>query len=180
MTEEKDKSFEEKCVDKIIDLVQENKATAAALRVCDNPRLEYRCWDVLVWFGVDIEIDYLRLPYVIVIASIAKNKVECDGNIDFGRSLAMVYDDGCESKPATAKLRRLLSCESTRELTTIIRPILHLIMSKLKDRNLCITYSKLLKDLISFNNASNRERIKTRWASQFYSYRKEEKEVNDE
>jgi CRISPR system Cascade subunit CasB len=153
-----------------VEQCQQNKGFAAALKRADNPATEYQCWEHLAAFHVDLEKDYLRLPYATIAAAIAKTKAEHNGSIGIGQAIAQCYEDGNNSDQAKAKLRRLLACESVDEVCRILRPLFSLIDAKAGAN---LNYAQLLSDLLYFHN--NNQRVKTRWAQDFY-YRATEEE----
>lgn len=146
-----------------VEQCQQNKGLAAALKRADNPATEYQCWEHLAAFHIDLEKDYQRLPYATIAAAIAKTKAERNGNIGIGRAIAMCHEDGNNSDQAKAKLRRLLACESVDETCRILRPLFSLIEAR---ASVNLNYAQLLTDLLNFHN--NNQRVKTRWAQDFY------------
>ncbi|MCR6650492.1 MAG: type I-E CRISPR-associated protein Cse2/CasB [Cellvibrionaceae bacterium] len=118
------------------------------------------CWEVweLTW-----KKDYQRLPFVTISAAIAKSKAEKNGSLSLGKAIALCYDDGNQSDPAKARLRRLLACTDLPEACRILRPILTLIQSKTGQP---LDFVRLLKQLRSFYFDS--QRIKAQWAQEFY------------
>jgi len=171
---EKTKTRERSFVEFIIQGCQpdKNKAMGAALRRADNPATEYQSWEYLAQFGVDIDKEWLRLPYATIAANIAKAKPVGNGNTGIGRAIAMCYTDGKESVQAKARLRRLLACESVEEVCRILRPLLTLIASKAEAH---IDYAKLLEQLLEFHWDDSRQWIKDQWAQDFYGRNEKEK-----
>lgn len=167
-TENKEASF----VNYIIQRCASNKGTAAALRRADNPNTEYQSWEYLAPF-VELDKSWLREPFALVAASIAKAKIEANGKTGIGQAISLCYSDGNVSDQAKAKLRRLLACDSVEEVCRILRPLLSLIESK---SNATLDYSKLLQQLINFN--WRQEWVKSQWAQDFYN-KKTSVEAND-
>ena len=157
-------SREQRFVETVIERCQKDKGMAARLRRADNPATEYQSWELLGWFGVDLEKDYERLPFVTVAAAIAKSKAERNGNLTLGKAIAHCYEDGRESDQAKARLRRLLACSELTEACRILRPILTLINSKVGQP---LDYTRLLRQLRFFGYESG-HRSKTQWAQEFY------------
>lgn len=155
----------QKFVDYIIQQVQDNKGKAAALRRADNPNTEYQSWEVLAGFGVQLDSENQRLPFATIAADIARVKPLTNGNMTIGQAIARCYEDGNQSDQAKAKLRRLLACDTTSEACRILRPLLSLIASKV---GVSLNYVGLLDDLLWFSHDDSRQRIKARWAQQFY------------
>lgn len=146
-----------------IEQCQKDKGIAAGLKRADNPNTEYQCWEHLAAFHIDLEKEFERLPYATIAAAIAKAKAEHNGNIGIGRAIALCYEDGNASDQAKAKLRRLLACEAVDEVCRILRPLFSLIEAKV---GLNLNYAQLLSDLLYFH--SNPQRVKSRWAQDFY------------
>lgn len=159
-----DKSRDHRFVESVIERCQIDKALAARLRRADNPATEYQSWELLGWFGVNLENDYERLPFVTVAAAIAKSKSDRNGTLTLGRAIAACYDDGRESNQAKARLRRLLACSELSEACRILRPILTLINSKVGQP---LDYVRLLRQLRFFGFESG-QRTKVQWAQEFY------------
>lgn len=155
------KSREQRFVDVVIERCGKDKGMAARLRRADNPATEYQSWELLGWFGVDIEKDYDRLPFVTIAAAIAKAKFEKNGTLALGRAIAFCYKDGSKDDQAKARMRRLLACNDLPEVCRILRPILTLIDSRVEQP---LDYVRLLRQLRYFDH-----RTKTQWAQEFYS-----------
>lgn len=156
-------SREERFVAGILKLCTENKGAAARLRRADNPTTEYQSWEVLAGYGIDLEKEYERLPYVCVAAAIAKSKAERNGSLKLGQAIGACYEEGNASDQAKARLRRLLACDDVAELCRILRPLLSLIDSRVSQE---LDYVRLLKQLRQFG--FNAQQIKAQWAQEFY------------
>jgi len=154
---------DERFVSGVIQQCLKDKGLAARLRRADNPATEYQSWELLAAYGIDLEKDYQRLPFVTVVAAIAKAKVEHNGRVGLGRALAACYDDGRDSNQAKARLRRLLACDDLPELCRILRPLLSLIDSKASQT---LDYTRLLGQLRRF--PFNAQQVKAQWAQEFY------------
>lgn len=160
----KEKSRDQRFVEVVIERCQNEKGLAARLRRGDNPATEYQSWELLGWFGVDLEKDYERLPFATIAATIAKSKAERNGTLTLGKAIAVCYEDGRESSQAKARLRRLLACNELAEVCRILRPILTLIDSKVGQP---LDYVRLLRQLRFFGFESG-QRTKAQWAQEFY------------
>lgn len=161
---EKEKSRDQRFVETVMERCQQDKGMAARLRRADNPLTEYQSWELLGWFGVDLEKEYERLPFATIAAAIAKSKSEHNGSLTLGRAIAACYEDGRESNQAKARLRRLLACDELAEVCRILRPVLTLIDSK---GGQPLDYVRLLRQLRFFTYESGL-RTKTQWAQEFY------------
>lgn len=157
-------SWEERFVLSVIQQCQQDKGLAARLRRGDNPATEYQSWELLASFGVDLEREHQRLPFVTLAAAIARAKAERNGSLSLGRALAACYEDGRESSQAKARLRRLLACDELAELCRILRPLFSLIESKAGQP---LDYLRLLKQLRHF--PYNAQQVKAQWAQEFYA-----------
>ena len=145
------------------DLRRRDKGFAARLRRADNPATEYQSWELLASFKIDLTNENMRLPFVTVAAAIARARVERNGDLSLGRAIAACYPEGCESEPAKMRLRRLLACDDVGELCRLLRPLLKLIASRVKQP---LDYLRLLRQLRGFT--FDAERIKAQWAQDFY------------
>src|SRR5690554_3586933 len=157
-------SRDQRFVETVIEWCSKDKGMAARLRRADNPSTEYQSWELLGWFGVDLEKDYERLPFVTIAAAIAKSKSERNGSLTLGRAITACYEDGRESSQAKARLRRLLACNDQAEACRLLRPVLTLIDSKVGQP---LDYVRLLRQLRFFDFESG-QRTKTQWAQEFY------------
>lgn len=152
-------------VEYIIKRCQADKGVRAALRRADNPATEYQSWEVLAGFNINLEYANQRLPYATIAAAIARDEVDQNGSLGIGLAIARCYEDGNASDQARAKLRRLLACDSVPEACRIIRPLFSLIAAR---GALKLNYAKMLDDLLWFGREENQNRIKARWAQDFY------------
>ena len=154
---------EERFVSGVIQQCQQDKGLAARLRRADNPATEYQSWELLAAYGIDLEYEQQRLPFITVAAVIAKTKPERNGALRLGQALAACYEDGHESSLAKTRLRRLLACDDLPELCRILRPLFSLINSKVSRP---LDYTRLLKQLRRF--PFNAQQIKAQLAQEFY------------
>lgn len=162
-TDKTQPDWEDRFVSGVIQQCQKDKGLAARLRRADNPATEYQSWELLAAYGIDLEREHQRLPFVTVAAVIAKAKPERNGALRLGRALAACYEDGHESTQAKTRLRRLLACDDLPELCRILRPLFSLIDSKAGQK---LDYTRLLKQLRRF--PFNAQQVKAQWAQEFY------------
>lgn len=158
-------SREARFVAQVLARTQKDKGLAARLGRADNPTTEYQSWEFLAGFGIDLEQQGQRLPFVTVAAAMAKAKAERNGSLRLGQAIAGCYSDGAQSDQAKAKLRRLLACDELPELCRILRPLLALIASRVSAP---LDYIRLLQQLRSFAFDAQRQRIQAQWAQEFY------------
>lgn len=180
MEEEKKHSRGQAFVDYIIKRCREENGgagVAAALRRADNPTTEYQSWPILIGFHLDIEKPWERIPFAFIAAAVARAKIEKNGTVPLCRALAMHYsgNEGRESGPGEARLRRLLACATAEECCRVLRPVVALVQSKNAG---LINYAELLDDLLWFNR--NNTAIKARWAMHYYRQEKMEKQGETE
>ncbi|MGL4959024.1 MAG: type I-E CRISPR-associated protein Cse2/CasB, partial [Plesiomonas sp.] len=107
--------------------------------------------------------------YALVAAAVARGQQTTNGRLSLGKAIANAFPEGSNSDQAKARLRRLLACDEVSEACLILRPLLSLIRSRVSTP---LDYSGLLEDLRWFNQAG--ERVKARWAQQFYNKTVEE------
>lgn len=155
----------ERFVHGVIRRCKDDKGLAARLRRADNPSTEYQSWELLALYGIDLENDLERLPFVTIAAAIAKAKAENNGTLSLGRAIAACYDDGSESKrkQGQARLRRLLACNDLAELCRVLRPLFSLIDSRVNQN---LDYVRLLRQMWRF--PADPIRVKAQWAQEFY------------
>ncbi|KAF0808017.1 crispr-associated Cse2 family protein [Alcanivorax xiamenensis] len=163
-TSGREQSWEQRFVETVIERCQNDKGLAARLRRADSPATEYQSWELLGWFGVDLEKDYERLPFVTIAAAIAKSKSERNGSLRLGQAIASCYKEGNKDDQAKARLRRLLACNDLAEVCRILRPVLTLVDSRVGQP---LDYVRLLRQLRFFGFESG-QRTKTQWAQEFY------------
>lgn len=155
---------------------QEDKGLAARLRRGDNPATEYQAWEWLGSHRIKLEYPSERLPFVTVAAAIARARPKHNGQLALGRAIALSYDSRDEAKQDKARLRRLLACSELTELCRVLRPVLHLIESRVVQP---LDYALLLRQLRHFGMAAARgdadwlQRIKAQWAQSFYGQKAE-------
>lgn len=159
-------SREERFVASVIQRCEKDKGLAARLRRADNPTTEYQSWELLAGYGIDLEKDFERLPFVTVAAQIAKSKMTANGSLTLGRAIAASYEDGNQSDQAKARLRRLLACDELPEVCRILRPLLTLVASRVSQPLDC---ARLLKQLRRFGYSA--QAIKVQWAQEFYGHK---------
>lgn len=158
----------------VLAALQKDKGMAARLRRADNPNTEYQSWEFLAGFGIDLEKEYQRLPFVTVAAAMAKAKASSNGSLRLGQAIAQCYSDGAKSDQAKAKLRRVLACDDVPELCRILRPVLTLIESRVPQP---LDYIRLLDQLRRFH--WDAQKIKAQWAQEFYGQRSEDKQPEE-
>ena len=152
--------------------MKSDSAFRAALKRADNPAMEYQSWEYLADYGVQLDKDYVRLPYATVFAAMAKSGMESDGIYGLGQALCAAYDWDKESEPGRSKLRRIIACSDVAELCSVLRSVLQFIASK----NVSVCYQSLLDDLIHFGDG---EWVKSKWAQQFYGTNTESGEEDE-
>ncbi|MCR5124453.1 MAG: type I-E CRISPR-associated protein Cse2/CasB [Treponema sp.] len=159
-------------VQKVFLRMKNDTAFRAALKRADNPATEYKSWEYLADYKVDLDKDYIRLPYATVFAAMAKSGMENDGIYGLGQALCAAYEWKKESEPARSKLRRIIACSDVAELCSVLRSVLQFIASK----NVPVCYQQLLNDLIYFGDG---EKVKSKWAQQFYGTNSESGEEDE-
>jgi len=150
-----------KFISYLFEQCQKDKGFAARLRRANKPTTEYQCWDALGRFGIDLENSYEREVFAFVAAALANSRAEQNGVLTLGRAIALSFPDGNKSDQAVARLRRLLACDSSSEVCSVLRPVLTLVQSRVSQT---LDYEQLLNDLLWFS-----DRTKARWAQQFYA-----------
>src|SRR5690606_4048040 len=123
---------------------------------------EYQSWDILGSLGIDLELEYQRVPCITVASSIARSKALSNGQLALGKAIAKCYDDDRKSEQAVARLRRLLACDDIVEVCRVLRPVMTLIDSKLGQP---VDYIRLLRQLRRFPFYP--QPVKAQWAQEF-------------
>jgi len=162
-TQEVTVTWEERFVRTLFERIAADKGFAARMRRADNPSTEYQSWEFLAAMGVDLEKEYLRLPFVTVAAAVAKSDAQRNGPTTLGQAIAACYETGKEADQAKARLRRLLACDDLPEVCRILRGTFSLIDSK---AGRALDYVRILRQLRSFSY--DPQRIKAQWAQEFY------------
>lgn len=162
MKEEQQPSRSDRFVAFVLERGRNDTGFAARLRRADNPDTEYQSWDTLATFGVNLERDAERLPFALIGAALCRLKPERDGNASLGLALRSCFEENIDQ--GTVRLRRLLTCDSPEEACRVLRPLLGLLAAKAQ-KTLC--FARLLNELLLFYGPA-RERIKVRWAQDFY------------
>ena len=159
-------------VEAVFKRMQSDSAFRAALKRADNPATEYQSWEYLADYGVQLDDERKRIPYTTVFAAVARSGRDTDGSYGVGKALSAAYDWDKESAPARSKLRRVIACGNVTELCAVLRPVLQFIASK----GVPICYQQLLNDLCYFGDG---EKVKSRWAQQFFGAAVESREENE-
>ncbi len=137
---------------------------AAKLRRGDNPDTEYYALGLLSAFGVDIQKDAERLPFALIGAALCRSHSETDGDRSLGTALLhcdVVRGLFGEDNP---HLRRILACDNVPEICRVLRPVLSLLDAS--GSRLCL--GRLLDDLLLFNKDAQRQRVRLRWAGDYF------------
>lgn len=153
-------NFTQQFVHWVIDRIGRDNRARAVLTRADNPGTAYQSWEILSQW-CDLSDERKRLPLATVSAALSRARCERDGNLGIGKAIAYCYEKKQKADPAGAKLRRLLACDSTQEVCSILRPLLRLIASK----GVGLSYRRLLEDLLYFGDG---QKVKVRWAMDFY------------
>lgn len=145
-----------------------DRGFGAKLRKADNEATEYQSWEILAQW-IDLEKEKDRKAYGLIGASLARTKIPSDGKASLGKALQLASlknADVSDIKKSSAalRLRRLLACKDRLELIEILRPILRYLESK----EIAVCHAQLLDDILWFEHDSSRERIRARWAQDFF------------
>lgn len=170
---EKNSSF----VQFICNLCSQDKGLAAHFRRADMKTANPEVMTTLVRFGLDITKDSEFLPFCLVVAAISRDKKYVNGSCPFAKALGAAEKNNVTSdKKNDSRLRRLLACESLKDISLILRPIMMFVQSRQQE---CLNYVELLDDLCSFRYEDRRERVKRKWVVQFYSSDSQQPERTD-
>ena len=153
-----------------------NKGFRAKCRKADSDTTEYQSWDILSpW--VDLEKTKERKAFQLIASSVSQGNRDTDGSLSLGKALYTAYVRGgkegdSKSSSQAARLRRVLACRDSLDLIDNLRSMLRY----LRSMDVYVSHSQLLNDILHFDYDNSRERIRSRWAQDFYSGIKEEKE----
>jgi len=135
-------------------------AFPAVMRRADNPAQCSAAWEYLVPF-CDLEDERQRLAFSLIGAAIAREKPEKDGSRGIGAVLKQICGaDKDAVERESRRFRRLIGCDTVRELAAVLRPVLQYLQSKSAGS---ICYEQLLKDMLYWS-----EKVKIRWTCDFY------------
>lgn len=166
--ENREATRSENFVEYVLTRKNRDNGFAARMRRADNRDMEDGSWDVLTAFGVNLESDQERLPFVLVGAALCKGDLAKDGDHNLGAALAGCYkndsDPGQES-PGHRHLMRILACTTSQELFQTLRPLLSYINDKTV---LPLNHTALLDDILYFETGKA-DRVKKKWAMAFYA-----------
>ena len=157
-------------VEKVIARLRDDTAFRAAMTRADNPSTAAQAWRFLMELGnVDLENDQERQAFALIGAAMARERTESNGLQSLGRALQM-----CNAEPGKIddsverRLRRILACDSRKELIPVLRQIIRYVQNCEK---VSLDYERLLRDILYFN-----EKVKIRWASEYYGRPNQEKD----
>jgi CRISPR system Cascade subunit CasB len=155
-------------VEYLLKIIKDNKKARSTFRSSIIQNQEYKAWEYLSSFNIDITKKYQRIPAIFIGYAISLNDdIEKNGSANFGKALRSCYLDGSNSDPAKSKLKRILSATSTEEVCLIMRPLLNFFYNK-DVKN--IDYKQLMSDIKSFNFEDSAQRTKLRWTKSFFDY----------
>lgn len=160
----------------VINAIEKDKGIRAAFRNADNPATGDQVWEYLARFNISLHNPKEYLPYTTIGAAIAKGKIKMNGSKKIGQVLAACYEESSNSEQAKARFRRLVACESVEEVCQILKRLLNLIRSNSKLAN-DLNFTQLLKDLLNFRWDEARQKVKSRWAQDFFYVESEKEEV---
>ncbi len=162
-------------VDYAIKRMQNDTGYAAKLRKADNPDTAYQAWDILLNFAVDITKENEMRAFSLVGAALSRSKASKDGTQNLGKALRYTLEDtsNIEDSSVALRLQRILACTNQEELCLVLRPTLNFILSKTDTNRL--NFAQLLKEVHWFGyDEEQTQRVKLRWAQDFYTNTKEE------
>ena len=144
-----------------------NPRARAAFRRAANPDTEFYSWEFLAGW-CNLENDRERKIYALFASYIANTMPDAvDDGVSIGRGIRQAYKGDAQDTAALARMRRLLACSSWQEAVVVLRRILPLLASKGVKLDLVAT----MRDLFWFNN-----KVKVRWANDFYQAKNDREE----
>lgn len=150
---------------------EKNAGFAAKMKKADSETTEVQSWELLARW-TNIENRRQTKIYGLIGSAVARSKSEANGNYGLGKALLFTIADKTEieKSSAAARLRRILACQDGMELVRILRPTLRYLESK----EVSLDYSRLLEEILWFDNDASRDRTRARWAGEFFTYGEEE------
>lgn len=144
----------------------DDRALLAAVKSSDNPTLRFRVYPELAKCGIALN-EHSALPYIVLGASIARLGLKADGTLSLGQALRLCFkEQGPDDPGVQSRLRRVLACDSAKELCQILPSLLKLIESRLEGA--ALSYSELYNLIILFDLSLDRARAKL--VQQFYGF----------
>ncbi len=144
--------------------IEQDKGFSAKLKKADNEATEYQSWEILAnWTNLEYAE---RKAYALIGATAARSKRKIDGNMSLGRALrgSVQADSNPEDSSAASRLRRILAIQDSDELIRVLRSTLRFLDSKEQP----LDYARLLDEILWFNHEEVRDKIRSRWAQDFY------------
>jgi CRISPR system Cascade subunit CasB len=143
---------------------KEDRGFLARLRKAQSKTTEHEAYEILApW--IDLESRKMREIYGTVGSLLSMHKKSSSNGKGVGFSLLAASGFDRESPAPRARLRRLLACDDVIEVLPHVKASLKLAASK----DASIDYSQVLSDLVWFG-----DRVKARWAKEYYSRTKED------
>lgn len=163
--------MQDKIEDKFVDYLfskiheQKDKGFSARIRKAESEATEAQSWSVLAKW-TDLENLEKTRAYGMIGAAVSRSPFTQDGELGLGRALWHSLEDKkeAEKSSAGARLRRLLACQESSELRKVLRSTLRYLQSKGCD----LDYGRLLHEILVFGWEERRERIRVRWAKEFF------------
>ncbi|WP_319757731.1 type I-E CRISPR-associated protein Cse2/CasB [uncultured Sphaerochaeta sp.] len=146
-----------------------DKGFIAKLRKADSETTEYQAWEILARW-IDLDNPWQRRAFGLIGASITRVRAQKDGDLGLGSALRRLYlqhakESEIERSAEALRLRRILSCRDQRELVAVLKPLLRYLVNN----EIAISHTRLLKELLWFDHERAQERIRIRWAKEFYA-----------
>ena len=179
MTTENNESKSEKFVSYVISKISSDLGARAAFSRADNPDTASIAWEYLVSW-CDLANSRERNAYALIAAAIAKGRIEQNiAGKDIGKCLGIISrnehngDISDNQSPEQRRLRRLLACDTSEELTEVLRSVLRYLQSK--DVATQLDYAKTLNDVLFWN-----ERVKINWCKGFFEQNAKKTEAKED
>lgn len=179
MTTETNKSRSDNFVSYVISKISSDLGARAAFSRGDNPDTASITWEYLVSW-CDLANSRERNAYALIAAAIAKGRITQNvTGKNIGRCLGIISrrehngDVSDNQSPDQRRLRRLLACDTSEELTEVLRSVLSYLLSK--DVAKQLDYAKTLDDVLFWN-----ERVKINWCKGFFEQNTQETEAKED
>lgn len=154
---------------------ENDSAFRAAMKNATKENLEWKAWPYIEKFlHEDLKNDKKRHIYALVGEAVAKSGRKGNGALSFGRAMRVAESSNGKGDSYSLRMCRILSFDNLDDLLDVFRESL----TFLDSRNVSLDYSAVLDDLLQARFENNYERIKARWASDYF--RKADKEDSED
>lgn len=154
-----------KFVEYVYAKIKDDNGARSRFRGALSSSRSYTSWGDIAPY-MNIEDESTRDACSLICGSIALDEPDGVKSLGLGSALqkcCLDAEDGEKGGPCSNRLRRLISCRTTKELCRVLRPILSLVRSRCPGG---LDYALLLEELLDYED--HQDKIKARWVGGFY------------